>query len=198
VIIRLQASLPGGVVFAILIMNMVSPLIDKLTDGWSIYSVKKYTVSIAVTFAAGILLTFMAGNGLEPKAIEFPREGGGLGIFTDSQDNLPEVLEQSEEGSVVTFVLSAPGYYAIQSGGEPNKIEVKINKDTNTVESVAIVSVNDTPGLGDRIDDPAFLDQFKGISFEDKNAGVDAISGATISSTSVTKAVRIAFETLNK
>ena len=198
VIIRLQASLPEGVVFAILIMNMVSPLIDKLTDGWSIYSVKKYTVSIAVTFAAGILLTFMAGNGLEPKAIEFPREGGGLGIFTDSQDNLPEVLEQSEEGSVVTFVLSAPGYYAIQSGGEPNKIEVKINKDTNTVESVAIVSVNDTPGLGDRIDDASFLDQFKGISFEDKNAGVDAISGATISSTSVTKAVRIAFETLNK
>ncbi|SDJ08058.1 RnfABCDGE type electron transport complex subunit D [Proteiniclasticum ruminis] len=198
VIIRLQASLPGGVVFAILIMNMVSPLIDKLTDGWSIYSVKKYSVSIAVTFAAGILLTFMAGNGLEPKAIEFPREGGGLGIFTDSQDNLPEVLEQTEEGSVVTFVLSAPGYYAIQSGGEPNKIEVKINKDTNIVESVAIVSVNDTPGLGDRIDDASFLDQFKGISFEDKNAGVDAVSGATISSTSVTKAVRIAFETLNK
>lgn len=198
VIIRLQSNLPGGVVFAILIMNMVSPLIDKLTDGWSIYSVKKYSISIAVAFVAGILLTFMAGNGLEPKAIEFPREGGGLGIFTDSQENLPEVLEQSEEGSVVTFVLSAPGYYAIQSGGEPNKIEVKINKDTNTVESVAVVAVNDTPGLGDRIDDPAFLDQFKGISFEDKEAGVDAVSGATISSTSVAKAVRIAFETLNK
>ena len=42
------------------------------------------------------------------------------------------------------------------------------------------------------------IEAVKGISFEDKNAGVDAVSGATISSTSVTKAVRIAFETLNK
>lgn len=198
VVIRLQSSLPGGVVFAILIMNMVSPLIDKLTDGWSIYSVKKYTVSIIVTFVAGLILTFVAGNGLEPKAIEFPREGGGLGIFTDSQENLPEVLEQSEEGSIVTFVLSAPGFYTIMDGGAANKVEVKINKDTNTVESVAVLAANDTPELGDRITNESFLEQFKGISFDDKDASVDAVSGATVSSTSVAKAVRIAFETLNK
>jgi hypothetical protein len=176
---------------------MVSPLIDKLTDGWSIYSLKKYNTSVAAVFVLGLVLTFFAGNGLEPKAIEFPGEDGGLKIFSESTDNLPEVLEQSEEGSVVTFVLSAPGYYA-QEGGESNQIEVKINKDTNTVESVAVLEVNDTPGLGDKIDAPGFLDQFKGITFDDQNASVDAVSGATISSTSVVKAVRIAFEELNK
>ena len=197
VIIRLQSSLPGGVIYAILIMNMVSPLIDKLTDGWSIFSLKKYNISIAAVFVLGLVLTFFAGNGLEPKAIEFAGEDGGLKIFSESTDNLPEVLEQSEEGSVVTFVLSAPGYYA-QEGGDSNQIEVKINKDTNTVESVVVLEVNDTPGLGDKIDDPGFLDQFKGITFEDQDASVDAVSGATISSTSVVKAVRIAFEELNK
>jgi len=197
VIIRLQSSLPGGVVYAILIMNMVSPLIDKLTDGWSIYSLKKYNTSIAAVFVLGLVLTFFAGNGLEPKAIEFAGEDGGLKIFSESTDNLPEIIDQSEEGSVVTFVLSAPGYYA-QEGGDSNQIEVKINKDTNTVESVAVLEVNDTPGLGDKIDAPGFLDQFKGITFEDQDASVDAVSGATISSTSVVKAVRIAFEELNK
>lgn len=197
VIIRLQSSLPGGVVYAILLMNMVSPLIDKLTDGWSIYSIKKYTVSIAVTFIAGLLLTFLAGNGLEPKAIEFPSEDGGLPIFSESAENLPEILEQTEDGAVVTFVLSAPGYHALE-GGDNNTIEVKINKETNTVESVAVLEANDTPGLGDRITGQGFLDQFTGITFEDKSASVDAVSGATVSSTSVTKAVRIAFEELNK
>ncbi|HCW74075.1 MAG TPA: NADH:ubiquinone oxidoreductase subunit RnfD [Clostridiaceae bacterium] len=197
VIIRLQSSLPGGVVYAILLMNMVSPLIDKLTDGWSIYSVKKYTVSIAVTFAAGLVLTFLAGNGLEPKAIEFPSEDGGLPIFSESTDNLPEVVEQTEEGAVVTFVISAPGYHALE-GGDANSIEVKINKDTNTVESVAVLEANDTPGLGDRITEQGFLDQFAGITYDDKSASIDALSGATVSSTSVAKAVRVAFEELNK
>lgn len=197
VIIRLQSSLPGGVVYAILLMNMVSPLIDKLTDGWSIYSVKKYTVSIAVTFAAGLVLTFLAGNGLEPKAIEFPSEDGGLPIFSESTDNLPVVVEQTEEGAVVTFVISAPGYHALE-GGDANSIEVKINKDTNTVESVAVLEANDTPGLGDRITEQGFLDQFAGITYDDKSASIDAVSGATVSSTSVAKAVRVAFEELNK
>lgn len=197
VIIRLQSSLPGGVVYAILLMNMVSPLIDKLTDGWSIYSVKKYSLSIAATFTLGLVLTFLAGNGLEPKAIEFPSEDGGLPIFSESTDNLPEVLEQSEDGAIVTFVLSSPGYYALE-GGDNNTIEVKINKETNTVESVAILEVNDTPGLGDRIEDQGFLDQFTGITFDNQSASVDAVSGATVSSTSVAKAVRIAFEELNK
>ncbi len=197
VIIRLQSSLPGGVVYAILLMNMVSPLIDKLTDGWSIYSVKKYTVSIAVTFAAGLVLTFLAGNGLEPKAIEFPSEDGGLPIFSESTDNLPEVVEQTEEGAVVTFVISAPGYHALE-GGDANSIEVKINKDTNTVEGVAVLEANDTPGLGDRITEQGFLDQFAGITYDDKSASIDALSGATVSSTSVAKAVRVAFEELNK
>lgn len=197
VVIRLQSSLPGGVVYAILLMNMVSPLLDKLTDGWSIYTLKKYKISIASAFVLGLVLTFFAGNGLEPKAIEFPGEDGGLKIFSESEADLPEVLEETEDGSIVTYVLSAPGYYA-QEGGDNNQIEVKINKDTNTVESVAVLEVNDTPGLGDRIDDPSFLDQFKGITYDDQTASVDAVSGATISSTSVTKAVRIAFEELNK
>lgn len=134
------------------------------------------------------------GQGEKPAPAE--PEKKGIVIFSDSQDNLPEVLEQTEEGSVVTFVLSAPGFHAME-GGAANKVEVKINKDTNTVESVVVLAANDTPELGDRITSESFLEQFKGISFDDKEASVDAISGATVSSISVAKAVRIAFETLN-
>lgn len=193
VIIRLQSSLPGGVVYAILIMNMVSPLIDKLTDAWSIYAVKKYSISIAVTLAIGFIFTFIAGNNLEPKAITFPGEDGGVPIFTDMSQGTPEVVSSTEEGNIKTFEVSSPGY-ASAEGGKNNIIEVKINMDDKTVESVAVIEANDTPQLGTRIEEESFLEKFKGISADDETASVDAISGATISTISVTKAVGIALE----
>lgn len=193
VVIRLQSSLPGGVVYAILIMNMVSPLIDKLTDAWSIYAVKKYSISIAATLAIGFLFTFIAGNNLEPKAITFPGEDGGVPIFTDMSQGTPEVVSSTEEGNIKTFEVSSPGY-ASAEGGKNNIIEVKINMDDKTVESVAVIEANDTPQLGTRIEEESFLAKFKGISADDETASVDAISGATISTISVTKAVGIALE----
>lgn len=197
VLIRLQSNLPGGVVYALLIMNMVSPLIDKLTDGWSIYSVKKYTLAIVATFVLGLAVTFFAGSELEPKAVEFPSEDGGIKIFSDSTANLPEILETVEEGDLVTYKISAPGYHALE-GGDANILKVTLNKATKTVDSVTVVQANDTPELGSRIEEESFLEQFKGIAFDDKEASIDAISGATVSSTSVAKAVRIAIEEIGK
>ncbi len=188
VIIRLQSSLPGGVVYAILLMNMVSPLIDKLTDGWSIYSVKKYSLSIGVTLVFGFVLTFVAGSSLEPKAITFPNEGGGIPIFTDMTEGAPEVLSSTDEGNIKIVTVSSPGY-AANEGGKNNVIEVKINMDTKTVESVLVKEANDTPQLGTRIEEESFLAKFKGISAADENASIDALSGATISSVSAAKAV---------
>ncbi len=192
VVIRLQSSLPGGVVFAILIMNMVSPLIDKITDGWSIYSVKKYSLSIGATLVFGFLLTFMAGSNLEPKAITFPSEGGGIPIFTDLSDDV-EILSSVDEGNLKVVTVSTPGYAAL-TDGKNNVIEVKINKDTKTVESVSVKEANDTPQLGTRIEEETFLAKFKGISAEDENASIDALSGATISTVSVAKAVGTALQ----
>ncbi|NLB21412.1 MAG: FMN-binding protein, partial [Clostridium sp.] len=193
VVIRLQSSLPGGVIYAILIMNMVSPLIDKLTDAWSIYAVKKYSFSIAATLAIGFLFTFMAGNSLEPKAITFPGEGGGIPIFTDMSEGTPEIVSSTDEGNIKTVKVSSPGY-AANEGGANNVIEVKINMDDKTVESVTVIEANDTPQLGTRIEEESFLENFKGISADDESASVDTISGATISTISVTKAVGIALE----
>ncbi|MGB4589760.1 MAG: RnfABCDGE type electron transport complex subunit D, partial [Clostridiaceae bacterium] len=206
VLIRLKANLPEGVVYAILIMNMISPLLDKLTDGWSIYSVKKHTIAICTTFVLGLIITVFAGSTLEPKAVVL--EGGAedieitLGspvkIFSDDTANLPEVLERTEDGSIVTFKMSTPGYLAIEHDGKPNTVEVKLNTETKTVESVLVTEAVDTPNLGENVKAKSFVDQFSGISFTDTEATVDIVSGATISSKAVAKAVRIAIEELNK
>ncbi len=73
-------------------------------------------------------------------------------------------------------------------GGE---MEMLIGLDAdNTILKIEFVTMSETPGLGAKVKQPDFKDQFKG-----KNSpvilgtDVDAITGATISSTAVTNAV---------
>ena len=86
------------------------------------------------------------------------------------------------------FLANGKGY-----GGEIN-ILVGLDRDF-IVKRVIIVSNTETPGLGSRITESSFTDQFKGLIVDDisleKNGGkVDAITGATISSDAVVEAVR--------
>lgn len=72
------------------------------------------------------------------------------------------------------------------------EIEMMVGFDTElNCKAVRIINLSETPGLGSRVEDPAFLDQFKGKNF-------DAISGATISSMTVKNGVDSAREALEK
>ncbi|MEG1880216.1 MAG: FMN-binding protein [Oscillospiraceae bacterium] len=72
------------------------------------------------------------------------------------------------------------------------------------VSKVKIMSMSETPGLGAKAQEPEFIDQFANLNGEimvDKNGSaanaeskVEAISGATITSKAVTKAVNAALE----
>ena len=68
-------------------------------------------------------------------------------------------------------------------------------EDETTVKGITIVSQTETPGLGTRITEPSFSEQFSGIAINDialsRDGGeIDAVSGATISSSAVVDAVR--------
>ena len=66
-----------------------------------------------------------------------------------------------------------------------------------TLLGVSVIAHSETPGLGAKVNEPAFLDQFKGQSGALMiGDDVDAISGATISSRAVTNAVNLATEAL--
>jgi electron transport complex protein RnfD len=207
VLIRTKASLPGGVLYSILIMNMLTPLIEKYTDGWQIKTISRNKTFVAVMAALALLVGVWAGSTLTPVNAEEPAEeitatlGDSLKLFNDTTSNAPEVLEKKAEGDVVTYKMSAKGY-AVTEGGyadaKPNIVEVKLNKATKKIESVAVLEVNDTNGIGTQVKAKNFLDQFAGLSYEDKSATVDAVSTATVSSTSVVKAVRMAVEDLGK
>ena len=72
--------------------------------------------------------------------------------------------------------VEAQGY-----GSEPVEIMVGVDTD-GTITEVKIVSMSETPGIGTRVKDEAFLSRFRGTA---NPAEVDGISGATVSSGAV-------------
>ena len=87
--------------------------------------------------------------------------------------------------------------YVVQSFGKgySSFINTLIAVDTNfTVQKIKILSHGETPGLGDGIEEPWFLEQFKGKTLDhlkvikgETKDDIQAISGATISSRAVTE-----------
>ncbi len=87
--------------------------------------------------------------------------------------------------------------YVVQSFGKgySSFINTMIAVDTNfTVQKIKILSHNETPGLGDGIEESWFQAQFKGKSPDhlkvikgETKEDIQAISGATISSRAVTE-----------
>ncbi len=114
----------------------------------------------------------------------------------------------SDQGSIdrFAFPVSGKGLWGSIQG------LLALNKDLTRVEGVIFTSHVETPGLGARIDEQWFRDQFKGIELsrkasEDKflriGSGsrdslnrVDSITGATITSMSVEKMINDAIRSI--
>lgn len=114
---------------------------------------------------------------------------------------IAEVYEGTNGSDTVGYTIKTlpKGY-----GGEIELI-VGVSKD-GKVTGITIGSLSETPGLGSKATEPAFQDQFKGKEAKELNlvkgnaSGEDeiqAISGATITSTAVTKGVNAAIEVFN-
>lgn len=104
--------------------------------------------------------------------------------FEEIDDNIS--LGKDENGNTVGYAVSVKpfGY-----GGEINMM-VGVNSDL-TISGVKILSLSETPGLGAKAQDDSFLSQFVGKNKDLKlKEDVEAISGATITSTAVTNGVK--------
>lgn len=201
-LIRVKGSLPEGMIRSILFMNMMTPLIDRAFDGWAFEKVKKYAISLTVIGALGFLTVGVFANQVdyiapvveEEPVVTINLKGEPVVI---SQQTSPTAVIVSEvaDGDVTTFVVNINGY-AFQSDHsddpKPNTLEVKINTATQVIESVAYVTFSDSKNIGDTTNSDVFLSQFVGVSIVDETASVDVVSGATITSQSVVKAVNAA------
>lgn len=58
VLIRINANLPEGVLFSILLMNILTPAIEKMFDSHQINDEKKNLKKVIITFVVGFLIVF--------------------------------------------------------------------------------------------------------------------------------------------
>lgn len=87
------------------------------------------------------------------------------------------------------FMAQGRGY------GGAIDILVGLKPDNKSLQGIKIITQQETPGLGAKIVNASFLDQFKGVPVDKvdltRNGGkIDAITGATISSSAVVNGVK--------
>ena len=131
------------------------------------YFEKKQWIRIAVC-AVLVVIAVLAMTGVF--------SGNGPLTYDPSAKNLP--------AGAVTAEATEQGF-----GGDVT-VHAELNED-GTVKSLTIDTPNETAGLGQRASEAAFTDQFIGKSgpFTYGENGIEALSGATVTSTAVKNAV---------
>jgi electron transport complex protein RnfG len=153
-----------------------------------------YQHTAPVRFAAEKKEKEEALKEMAPEALD-PIKAAG----TWSADNKTyEYYAATSHGKPVTYIASTAGK------GYSSYIKMLVSLGTDLkVRDVKILGHEETPGLGDQVEDKSFLDQFKGKTLsqivlvkKDTKENIQAISGATYSSRGVTNGVKAAVQQL--
>lgn len=147
-----------------------------------------------VTIVAGAALALT--NHFTAEQIEYQKqlvvkESLGKVIEADSFDEKEEYYDAyDKDKNFIGRVLK------IKASGYSSVIEALVGVDSsNNILGVDILSQEETPGLGAKVEEESFLKQFIGKTEKDlklkKDGGtIDAITGATISSRALTNGIR--------
>lgn len=160
-------------------------------------TLKKVFPIISVTVVVFIAVTLLGLTDVVVRpTIEWQNEQKILRMLYEIFPDMTEyTLEDdiymiSSDGAEIGFAFLAVGK------GYGGNIDILVGlENETTVKGVTIISHAETPGLGARVTEHSFRDQFAGLNIGDvalkRDSGrIDAITGATISSRAVVDAVR--------
>ena len=199
-LIRVKGNLPEGVIRSILFMNMMTPLIDRLMDGWPLKSMKKYAISIGSVVLVSVLTVAFTTTAISYNAPVVPEEkkptlGDAILFSTLGSEGKLNILSAIVAGDVITYLIEVDGFAVLEADWEtnpmPNVIEVKINKSSSTIISVVYSKFSDSGQFEYKTNHKDFLTQFAGLSITVDNS-VDNSVGATYTTHSVIRAVKAA------
>ena len=200
-IIRLKANYPEGVLFSILMMNMLTPLIDSLCLGRTNQNTAKQwaSIAIALVFGAGCVFGIaQTQKAAIAQAEEEARIAAEEAAKAEAEANKVDwkVLSKIDGG----YLMEAYGF-----GGEGSPLQVEVKLDGDTVKSVTVKSyAGETAGFGkDLIEgtstndkQKAFYDTYLNASFKVSDVdGIDTSTGATVTTKGIVNAIKGAIET---
>lgn len=187
-LIRMKANLPEGCLYAILIMNMLTPVIEKAFVGKQMQLRKKGMVIFASVFVIGIGSVLLAGNAVEakePKPLIKVSSSDKDVLKFDARIESSEVLGDQ----ATRYKVLAQGYKSLDDPTKYNEFAITV-KD-NIVTEMKVVKVVDTEYIGTKIDNEEFLNSFVNMDLSKPVEGVvnDTVSGATFSVKSTYRAL---------
>ncbi len=154
-------------------------------------------ISVTVVVFIAVILLGLTNTVVRPM-IEWQKEQK---IQRMLYEIFPDMTEHTLEDDI--YIIYSDGaeigfaFLAVGKGyGGLIDILVGLENET-TIKGVTIVSHLESPGLGARITESAFTDQFTGgnitdVALRQKGGEIDAITGASISSGAVVDAIRAA------
>ncbi|MFN0054787.1 MAG: FMN-binding protein [Planctomycetales bacterium] len=174
---------------------MFDPFLNFLRQSWLVL-ILAGGLSAGLAFVDFAVRDRIAENSrqrLEKSALEVVPRGAKSEPVTIAGVAMYRVTDDS--GALCGWALPADG----RGFQDRIRLMVGLSPDGGEVTGLTVLESNETPGLGDRIQQPQFRDQFVGQSTEQPftrvkpgesaAAPVDAITGATISSQAVIDAI---------
>ncbi len=208
ILIRFYGGYPEGVSFAILLMNILTPQIDKVTkkvpfgaklENPNKLKMKRIVFSIiGVILAVGVLiwtgLKLFASEGYskaeltEYASAALPEADSLKLVKVSSDDEQLLYAYKAQNGAGAALVVTAVGY----NEKEPMTMMVGFDPD-GVIQGVTVIDHHETEGIGSKVvTDEAFLSQFVGKTAGDLS--IDAVAGATFTSDGVVSGCQKAAE----
>ena len=178
--------------------------------------IKMVVVLLVICTTSGVVLSYVNEATKAPREyqyIKFVQEPSIKAVLNDyDNDPVKERIKlavgEDEEGNpieLVVFPAKKGGEtqaiaYSAAAKGYHDLIEVMVGVDPEgKLTGISIMTHTETPGLGARIVEPDFTDQFAGLDLETtklsaEGGKVDTLSGATFSTVGVITAVGAALE----
>ena len=170
------------------------------------------TVFISALLIVAHNLTYVDTSGiitekLREKCVLLMGEGE-YSMMTEDDWNSSFSYEKPEE---ITRVIKKNdgtiAYEIVVTGYSKNGLDLLIAMNSDgSIKGITVVGITETPGLGTKVNDSAFLDKFSGkkesvsiVKTSPKNdSEIEAVTSATYSSKGVAKAVNIAISTYSE
>ena len=213
VLIRIKGGLPEGVMYSILLMNSITPLINRYTRPRQFGQRRPYRRAERGTTTLHMVLVLsviglLAGVSLGAmhlwtrdqvqRNVKAELEGKIRELFAEGQITSRKLTDEitlfeatDAEGATVGYAFLAPGM------GYQGKITlvVGVKPDFKEMVGLAVMPTSETPGLGQRVESEEFRRQFTGLDVSgplELTKGrasaanqISAVTGATVSSTAV-------------
>lgn len=215
VLIRLKAGLPEGVMYSILLMNGVTPLINRYTRPRQFGERRPYrkaergATTVHMVLVLGVIgLLSGASLGamhLWTRARIAENEKAELEskvqyLFPDCDISSRELTKQIVLYEAIRTDGQRAGY-AFEARGIGYQGDIRlivgVKPDLKEMVGLSVMPTNETPGLGKRIEEGEFREQFVGLDVSAKvdlvkgerqaKNEISAISGATVSSRAVVR-----------